>query len=80
MKRANAFARFAGLPVRASLRSALDIRSRPPFTPSQRSGSGSHEREEWPTHGSRVSSLSCEVISCASVRPARFVVATPSPT
>jgi hypothetical protein len=80
MKRANALARFAGLPVRLSDRSALDMRRRPAFTPSQRSGSGSHEREEWPTQGSRVSPFSCEVISCASVRPARFVVATPSPT
>jgi hypothetical protein len=71
---------LAGLPVRLSDRSAVDISSRPPFTPTQRSGSGSHERDVWPTHGSRVSPFSCEVISCASVRPARLVVDTPSPT
>ena len=80
MKRPKALALLAGLPVRSSVRSELVISSRPPFTPSHLSGSGSHRRDVWPTHGSRVSSLSCDVISCASVRPARFVVATPSPT
>jgi hypothetical protein len=77
MNRAKAFALRAGFPERASARSAPVRSRRPPFTPSQRSGSGSHERERWPTQGSEVSSLSLPVISWASVRPARFAVAEP---
>jgi len=48
--------------------------------PSQRSGSGSHTRERWPTHGSRVRSVSRPRISSATVLPASAEHATPSPT
>ena len=69
-----------GRPVRASCASASWPRAARRSTPSQRSGSGSHRRERWPTQGSRVSSLAVPVSRSASVRPARLVVATPSPT
>ena len=64
----------------ASARSARAAAAATRRTPSQRSGSGSHRRERWPTHGSRVRSVSRPRIRSASVRPARFAVATPSPT
>ena len=48
--------------------------------PSQRSGSGSHLRLWWSTHGSDVKGVDAPVIKSASVRPATFVVETPSPT
>ena len=65
---------------RASARS-IDSRARGrTFTPSQRSGSGSHSRRRWPTHGSRTRSVSRPRMRSAIVRPARFVVLTPSPT
>ena len=73
-------AAFDGRPVLASCRSARLITLSPPFSPSQRSGSGSHCGDRWPTHGSRTISLSMPVIRSANVRPARFVVDTPSPT
>ena len=38
------------------------------------------DRERWPTHGSRVSSVSRPSTRSARVRPARLVVLTPSPT
>ena len=73
-------AAFDGRPVRASWRSARLMTCSPALSPSHRSGSGSHSGEWCPTHGRRVISLSVPVIRSASVRPARFVVETPSPT
>ena len=48
--------------------------------PSQRSGSGSQRRERCPTHGCRTSAVSWPSTRSRRVRPARLVVATPSPT
>ena len=69
-----------GRPRRASERSASLMVQRPALTPSQRRGSGSHRGERCPTQGRRVRGVSAPVIRSASVRPARLVVATPSPT
>ena len=46
----------------------------------QRTGSGAHCGERCPTQGSFTSGVSACVTRSASVRPARLVVATPSPT
>ena len=73
-------ARRDGRPVRASSASAAPIMRRPRLMPSQRSGSGSQRGERWPTQGSRTRSVSAPMIRSHSVRPARFVVPTPSPT
>ncbi len=71
-------------PDLASAASARRAAARAALTPIHRNGSGSHRRERWPTHGRRTSSWSrsssLSVMSAARVRPARFVVATPSPT
>ena len=56
------------------------IARRPALMPSQRSGSGSQRRLRWLTQGRVTRSLSAPVTRSASVRPARLVVATPSPT
>ena len=69
-----------GRPRRASLRSASFIVHSPALTPSQRRGSGSQRGERCPTQGSAVSGVSAPVMRSASVRPARLVVDTPSPT
>ena len=66
--------------VSRSSASASVIARSPALMPSQRSGSGSHDRERWPTHGSRVSSVSRPRTRSRRVRPARLVVLTPSPT
>ncbi len=50
------------------------------FAPTNRSGSGSHDRERWFTHGKSVSSESTPVSKSVIVRPARLVVLSPSPT
>lgn len=47
---------------------------------SHRSGSGSHRGERLASQGKSSRSPSAPVIRSASVRPARFAVATPSPT
>src|SRR5664280_346490 len=73
-------ARFDGRPLRASASSALAIAFSDALTPSQRSGSGSHSLDLWLTHGRRVSSVSSPRMRSLRVRPARLVVATPSPT
>ena len=65
---------------RDSSRSAAVKARRVAFTPSHRNGSGSHAGERWLTHGSRVSSVSRSSTRSRRVRPARLVVATPSPT
>ena len=69
-----------GRSVLASARSARAAARRPRLTPVQRNGSGSHRGERWPTHGRAVIGELDPVIRSASVRPARLVVATPSPT
>src|SRR5215472_6666881 len=76
----NTAAALDGLPVLDSIRSAQVITRNPALTPSQRNGSASHGGERWPTHGSRTRALSLPVIRSASVRPARLVVDSPSPT
>lgn len=71
--------------VNRSRRSAARYAAYIPVTPSQRSGSGSHRRTSWLTHGRAVSSVapacpeSCRTRS-RNVRAARFAVATPEPT
>ena len=47
--------------------------------PNQRSGSGSHLRDEWLTHAKDVRSVVSRSTSSASVRPARLAAATPFP-
>ena len=66
-------------PVRAS-EVRVPIARRPALTPSQRSGSGSQRGERWSTHGSGSARCPARGSRSASVRPARFVVPTPSPT
>ncbi len=73
-------ARRLGRRVSDSSVSARVMARRPALMPSQRSGSGSQAGERWPTHGSRTSSVSRPSTRSRRVRPARFVVATPSPT
>src|SRR6266540_3300147 len=67
-------------PVRCSRRSIAATARRPALTSSQRTGSGAQCGERCPTQGSRISSVSRPSTRSASVRPARFVAATPSPT
>ncbi len=69
-----------GRPVRRSSASARAIARSPALMPSHRSGSGSQRGERWPTHGRCTSGVSRPSTRSASVRPARFVVPTPSPT
>ena len=72
-------ARRAGRPMPFSTRSACAISLKAALMPSQRSGSRSQLGDLWPTQGSVVRSDSRPVIRSASVLPARFAVATPSP-
>src|SRR5690606_41370926 len=69
-----------GRPVRRSTASAIGARARPRLMPIQRSGSGSHSRERWPTKGRRVRSVASPATRSARVRPARLDEATPWPT
>ena len=67
-------------PGLVSAASARPATRSPALIPSQRSGSGSHLRDRCPTQGSSTRSVARPVIRSARVRPARLVVATPSPT
>ena len=78
--RARTRRRAARISPFASARSSDVTSMRVPLMPSQRSGSGSHCGDSWPTHGRCVMSVSRPRTRSASVRPARFVVETPSPT
>ena len=72
---------LGGAPRPAVSARSIDSTSlRERFTPTYRNGSRSHGGERCPTHGSRTRSVSRERTRSAIVRPARFVVLTPSPT
>jgi len=73
-------ARLADRPLCASAASALAIALRAALTPSQRNGSGSQSLDLWFTQGRRVSPVSSPLMRSRNVRPARLLVATPSPT
>ena len=69
--------------MRFSTVSALEIARSAKFVASQRIGSGSHLGERWFTQGKLVRSpapIGAPVINSVNVRPAKLVVATPSPT
>ncbi len=70
----------ASRPAPVSAASARSAARRTRLTPSQRSGSTSQRRGRWPTASSDDRSDRWPVISSASTRPARWAVATPSPT
>jgi hypothetical protein len=66
--------------VADSSASAIVIAASPRLAPAKRNGSRSHRGDLWFTQGSVLNAVGVSVISSARVRPARFVVLSPSPT